>query len=160
MICRISPEKNLEFAVEVLNKIHHHSVIFGNVSNNNKPYYNKIKAMCEPHVFIMPNGSREQLKELLAQSKIYFHTAEETFGISVVESIASGCIPIVPNNSAHPETVPPEELRYTANDIDSAVSKLCNAVSGNYDHRIDYLKKHISKFDISEFNDKIMRLLN
>ncbi len=159
MIGRISPEKNLEFAVEVLNKIHHHSVIFGNVTSTNKPYYNKLKSMAEPHVMIVANGSREQLKELLAQSKIYFHTAEETFGISVVESIASGCIPIVPNNSAHPETVPPKELRYTPNDIDSAVSKLCNAVSGNYDHRIDALTKHIHQFNSKVFEEKILELV-
>ena len=160
MIGRISPEKNLEFAIEVLNKIHHHSVIFGNVTNTNKPYYNKLKAMCESHVIIVANGSRVQLKELLAQSKIYFHTAEETFGISVVESIASGCIPIVPNNSAHPETVPPEELRYTQNNIDSAVSKLYNAVAGNYDHRIDYLKKHVTQFNPEIFEQKILELVN
>jgi len=158
MVSRISPEKNLEFAVEVLNSLAFHSVIFGNVTVSNLKYYNKLKFMAKPHVTIF-SGSREQLKRLLAESKVYFHTSKETFGISVVEAIASGCIPIVPNNSAHLETVPVDELRYIPENVDDAVSKLCKAVNGIYDHRVDDLKKYIYKFDSINFKKHILELI-
>ncbi len=159
MVARISPEKNLEFAVDVLNHVHYPSLILGNVSSTNKPYYNKLKKMCESHVKILSDPLRVNLEKRLQQSKVYFHASEETFGISVVEAIASSCIPIVPNNTAHPETVPVDELRYTPNDVDSAVSKLCNAMTGNYDHRIDALRKHVRNFGLPVFENNIRDLL-
>ncbi len=158
MIGRISPDKNLEFAVEVLNSLAFHSVIFGNVTKTNILYFNKLKKLAKPHV-IITSGSREQLKDLLAESKVYFHTSKETFGISVVEAISSGCIPVVPNNSAHLETVPVEELRYTPENVDVAVSKLCNAINGMYDHRVDALMKYVYKFDSMIFEKEILDIV-
>jgi len=158
MVGRISVEKNLEFAVKVLNQVSYHSVIFGNVTASNVPYFNKLKRIAKPHVTIT-SGTREQLRQLLAESKVYFSTSNETFGISTVEAMASGCIPIVPDGSAHPETVPIPELRYKENNIDSAVDHLNNAVNGNFDHRRDSLAKYIQKFDISKFNEKILGLI-
>ena len=32
--------------------------------------------------------------------------------MAVVKVVAAGCVPVVPDNSAHPETVPFAELRY------------------------------------------------
>lgn len=159
MVGRISPEKNLEFAVEVLNRTPYPSFIFGNVTKSNKQYFNKLQSIAEPHVRFM-RGDRNQLRQLLSISKVYFSTSEETFGISTVESMASGCIPIVPNNTAHSETVPIDELRYTPNDMDSATTKLRNALNGNFDCRLDGLYKHIQNFDVEKFNEKVRGLLN
>jgi glycosyltransferase involved in cell wall biosynthesis len=158
MLCRISPEKNLEFAIEVLNKIQAPCVIIGAVTNMTMPYFNRLQEMCEKHVIISPNISRNNLEHILSESKVFFHTAPETFGISVVEGIASGCIPIVPDNSAHNETVPMDELRYTPDVIDDAVNHINNALHSNYDHRIDALLKHIDKFDIKKFDEEIVKL--
>jgi len=159
MIGRISPEKNLEFAVKVLNKIPHSSIIFGNVTTTNIPYYEKLQKMCKSHVRIKANGSRQELKEILAESKVYLHTAEETFGISVIEAIASGCIPIIPNNSAHLETVCFDELRYVPNNQDDAVSKLTCALKGIYDDMLDRLKEHIKMFDVNYFQKSLSELV-
>lgn len=158
MLCRISPEKNLEFAIEVLNRVQVPCVIIGAVTNMTMPYFNKLQKMCEKHVIISPNISRQNLEHILAESKVFFHTAPETFGISVVEGAASGCIPIVPDNSAHSETIPVDEMRYTPNDLDDAVNHVNNALNGNYDHRLDGLKKHIKKFDVEKFNEEIVKL--
>ena len=65
-----------------------------------------------PGVAFHPNLDRRRLEGILASARVYLHSCTEDFGISVVEGIAAGCVPIVPNNSAHPETVPFGELRY------------------------------------------------
>ena len=122
-------------------------------------YFNRLQNMCERHVIISPNISRQNLEHILSESKVFFHTAEETFGISVIEGMASGCIPIVPNNSAHPETVPIPELRYTPDNIDDAVNHLNHALRGDYDCRIDGLKKHIEQFDVKQFKSEVIKLV-
>jgi glycosyltransferase involved in cell wall biosynthesis len=159
MLCRISPEKNLEFAVEVLNRVQYPTIIIGAVTTATMPYFNKLQEMCAEHVVISPNISRQNLEHILSESKVFFHSAVETFGISVVEGIASGCIPIAPDNSAHPETIPIPELRYKPDNIDDAVNHINNAMLGNFDHRIDALLKHIVKFDTSTFKDEVVKLV-
>jgi len=45
---------------------------------------------------IVPNAPKKVLLQLLAKSKVYLHVARnEPFGISVVEAMAMGCVPIV-----------------------------------------------------------------
>jgi len=154
MVARISPEKNLEFAVRVLNQMPFDSVIFGNVTRANMPYFARLKRMANSNVTIR-SGDRDDLKQLLAESRIYFSVSRETFGISTVEAIASGCLPIVPDNSAHPEVVPIPELRYKEDDIQSAMSCIANADYTN----LELLQNHIHKFDIKRFEEGLTSLI-
>jgi len=159
MLCRISPEKNLEFAIDALNKIRYPVTIIGAVTPMTMPYFNKLQDKCASHVIISPNISRQNLEHILSESKVFFHSAIETFGISVIEGIASGCIPIVPDNSAHPETVPYGQLRYVPDNIDDAVSHINDAIDGKFDDTLDNLYQHITKFDTSTFKDEISRVV-
>jgi len=68
-----------------------------------------------------------------------------------VESIAAGCVPIVPNNSAHEETVPIKELRYDQNDKKEAQEKVKKALAGDYDDLIEPLKELIKNYDKTTF---------
>ena len=76
------------------------------------------------NVTLLKNIPRNKLVSILNRAKVYFHCSRETFGISIIEGIAAGCIPIVPDNSAHKETVPFEELRYRENDANDAKNKI------------------------------------
>lgn len=50
----------------------------------------------ENRVTLLPNVSRSKLLELLKQAKAYLHVMSfEHFGISIIEAMAAGCIPIV-----------------------------------------------------------------
>lgn len=149
MIGRISPDKNLEYAVSILNDIPVKCVIFGNVTPSNIPYFNKVRRMAKGHIQFM-SGDRDDLKEILARSKVYFCASKETFGISTIEAIASGCIPVVPDNSAHPETVPFDELRFG-----DPRQIIHDALDGRFD---DYTFE-ISKFDVSEFGRRLNELV-
>ena len=58
------------------------------------------------------NAGQEVLEDIVGGARAYLQTSEKTLGVAVVEAIAAGCVPVVPDNSAHPETVPFDELRY------------------------------------------------
>lgn len=69
-------------------------------------------------VFFHFNVSRSELESIVSTSKIYWHAAgykeklavkKEHFGISVVEAISGGCLPIVLNEGGLPEII--QELR-------------------------------------------------
>lgn len=155
-IGRYSQEKNLEFILDVVNGIEVPFVMVGNTkTRTNEAYYDNltIKTMqkTRKNMKLLKNIPRSDVIRHLLEAKIYFHAAIETFGISVVESIAAGCIPIVPDNSAHVETVPFEELRYPANDLEAARKKIRNALDGKYDDLLKPLQQSLTKYGKENF---------
>ena len=66
-------------------------------------------------VKILTDVSKPNLQANLKRAKIYLHTmVGEGFGISIVEAMAMGCIPIV-HNSGGPREFVPKEYRYETN---------------------------------------------
>jgi alpha-1,2-mannosyltransferase len=50
----------------------------------------------QDRVILMPNIQRSRLMELLASAKVYLHVMpSEHFGISIIEAMAAGCVPVV-----------------------------------------------------------------
>lgn len=63
-------------------------------------------------VKLYPNISKSELEKILERAKIYLHTKiGEHFGISIIEGMAMGCVPIVHASGGTKEFVP-EHLRY------------------------------------------------
>jgi len=164
-ISRFSAEKNLEFVIDVMKSLSANSRIIGNTkTKSNEIYYDllnsKIKKEQLSNIVLLKNISRQKLLEYLLESKVYFHASPETFGLTVVESISAGCIPIVPDNSAHLETVPFPQLRYEPNNIDDAQKKIQEAISGNYDEFITPLKDSIRKYDKEQFKKSFISIID
>lgn len=77
----------------------------GGASEGDQPYLNQLKQMAVNFpVFFYPNLSFDELVKLYGQSSIYWHASGygesnpvkmEHFGISTVEAMAAGCIPVV-----------------------------------------------------------------
>lgn len=77
-------------------------------------------------VEVMTNVPREKLKNILRRSKVFLHLMHgEHFGVSVVEAMASGCIPIV-HNSGGPKEVVPSNLRF--DQVEDIATKIEKAV--------------------------------
>ena len=108
---------------------------------------------------LLKNIQRPLLVNCLNKAKVYFHCSRETFGITTVEGIAAGCIPIVSDIFGHKETVPFSELRYAENDHIQAEEKLTCALDGEFDHQLAKLKEHIKKYDREEFMANIIKFL-
>lgn len=103
------------------------------------------------------NVPRPRLEEIVAAARVYLHACVEDFGISVVEGIAAGCVPVVPNNSAHVETVPFDDLRYDTEQ--EAAEKVRAAADGRYDSYLPRLREHIKRFSEEEFHRRMLALV-
>jgi len=165
-IGRFSEEKNLEFGINMISKLDSKYFVIGNTkTKSNILYYEKLesnikKQKLESKVKLLKNLDRNELVDYLITSKVYFHCSNETFGISVVESIAAGCIPIVPNTSAHKETVPIQELRYKEDDLDDAKTKIDAALRGDFDKYLPELKEHVKDFSKENFQKSLIDLID
>jgi glycosyltransferase involved in cell wall biosynthesis len=142
-------------------------IVTGFVSSKfRKDYYNKCLIYIKKHkisnIKLLKNVSTKDLKLLLQRSKYFLHTRRnEHFGISTVEAIAAGCIPLVHNSGGQIEIVPFEDLRF--NSIDDAVAKFNRILHLNVEKVNCYRKKlqdSIKIFSEKAFEDKINDLLN
>ncbi|MCV0399542.1 MAG: glycosyltransferase family 4 protein [Nitrosarchaeum sp.] len=165
-VSRFSAEKNLEFVIDVLKNISIDSVIIGNTkTKSNELYYDLLeskikKEVSSSNIILLKNISRQELLNHLLESKVYFHASPETFGLTIVESISAGCVPVVPNNSAHLETVPFPQLRYEPNNMSDAQEKIREAISGNFDDLIISLKKSIQKYNKEQFKKSFVSIVD
>ena len=165
-VSRYSPEKNLEFLIDVIKNLPINSIIIGNTkTKSNEIYYNLLnskikKESHQSNILLLKNIPRKNLLTHLFESKVYFHTSPETFGLTIVEAISAGCIPIIPNNSAHMETVPFSELRYEPNNIRDAQEKIKQALSGSFDNLIIPLKDSIQKYDKGQFKKSFISIID
>jgi glycosyltransferase involved in cell wall biosynthesis len=61
----------------------------------------------EGRVTLITDASCEKIKESLSKAKVYLHTTKmEHFGISIVEAMSMGCLPVVHNSGGALEFVP------------------------------------------------------
>jgi glycosyltransferase involved in cell wall biosynthesis len=114
VVARFSPEKQIENAITVAHllggsiKFH----IVGSLSPANRQYFKMLQNMIETYgltqtVTLTPNASNEELIDAMSSSMMYFHTMiGEHFGVSIVEAMAAGLVPIVPSYGGCSEIVP------------------------------------------------------
>ena len=107
------------------------------------------------NVFLYPNIDNREKDLIMRRASFFIHTLHnEPFGISTVEAIARGCIPIVPNSGGQKEVVPYPELRF--DQIDEIADRL-HAIQ-NQDHLIGQLMDHIAHFSTASFDKQFNTL--
>jgi glycosyltransferase involved in cell wall biosynthesis len=103
-----------------------------------------------------PNATAEKKIELLKKAKIYLHTmVGEHFGISIVEAMALGCIPIVHDSGGMREFVP-QQYRYS--NIGDAADKIECEIGGWSNQSADEMKAISQRFSIANFSSRFMEL--
>ena len=103
-----------------------------------------------------PDSSRIEMKKILKNAKIYLHTmVGEHFGISIVEGMAMGCIPIVHNSGGAKEFVP-SELRY--NNIYEAAAKITRETHEWTPQKAAKIIKIAERFREENFSKEFMKL--
>ncbi len=162
-VARISHEKNLNIIPYIANLTSKEVsfIIAGllysrEVLNSLCNSINKLKV--SEKVKIFTNVNRHRLKKILSSSKVYLHTAiNEPFGISIVEAMASGCIPIV-HDSGGPREFVPKGLRY--NSMEEAAEKVEKAIDNWSPERASRMSKMADRFSDKNFCKQFMDFFN
>jgi glycosyltransferase involved in cell wall biosynthesis len=88
---------------------------------------------------------------------------EEPFGISIVEALSAGLIPIVPDNGGATEFVPPQYQYRTIEDASNMIYKILKNINSKYDGKIEIekqkIKKLANKFSKQKFNENVTRVI-
>ena len=157
-IARFAPEKNLEGAARIMAAAGERWDMAGNAAHPYQlDYHRKISGEAPARARILLNPAPGELDSVLGGARAYLHASKETFGMAVVEAIAAGCVPVVPDNSAHPETVPYDELRYGSEK--EAADKVQAALDGRYDGLLAGLQGHVRRFSEGAFQERMLEII-
>lgn len=138
VVSRFHPTKKLENAVHLARLLYQHGIgkhlkIAGNISPNDAAYFSYLNDLVKQHglegfVTFEVNAKFDRLVDLMRQAKVYFHPMPgEPFGISTVEAMSAGLIPVVPDTGGHTEFVPPKYQFHTLGQAAEAVAMALNA---------------------------------
>lgn len=151
---RFSTDKNHKVMFDIVKGLSTALTLIGNTADaKDELYLKKLKQNASANIRFLENMDQEIILEELHKAKVYLHSSHETFGLSIVEAIAAGCIPVVPDNSAHKETVPFPELRY--NSVSEAHGIIQDALHDKFDYLLPKLKSYIKQFDEAIFHSKM-----
>lgn len=137
VIGRFSPEKQLERVIKVarLLKEKIEFEVIGSLVPANRPYFDSLRRMIYEHglegkVRLTPNATNVELLNAMSTSAIYLHTMYgEHFGVSIVEAMAAGLVPIVPSYGGCSEIVPSEYQYGTLEDAAACISHKINEIN-------------------------------
>ena len=105
-----------------------------------------------------PNASAKQKTDLLRRAKLYLHTMEgEHFGISIVEAMAMGCVPIVHDSGGMREFVP-AQYRYIS--LKGAAQMINREIAEWSADKAQEAKQIASQFSIHNFSMHFLALFN
>lgn len=153
VISRISPDKKIENAIEIGKRLkgkenigYYYMTIIGNIDSDNENYLEKLNNLIakydlKDNIKIKPDVHFDELQKLLEKSSIYFHpTPNEPFGISIVEAMSAGLIPITPN-WGDAEFVP---SKYQYQSIEHATEIIAKLIKNKIENNLSKERKNIS----------------
>ena len=159
-VARFGPEKNLGAAVRIMRMAGGRYDIVGNVSVVHPDQIGtleEVRRAASGTMRLHVNAGQGVLEEVVGGARAYLQTSEETFGVAVAEAIAAGCVPIVPDHTAHPETVPFTELRYRTEDEAAGIVR--GALDGRFDGLLPALQEHVQQFSDAAFQEAMLGII-
>jgi len=128
-IGRIVPEKRMHLFAEIARKLpQFRFAIIGSVASHQDSYYRFLVKNAPSNLSIILSPLRKN-RDLLAKAKAYVHCAEnEHFGITIVEAMASGCVPIV-HNSGGPREIVTEDVGFKWHNTAEAAEQVWRVIS-------------------------------
>ncbi|HET8792753.1 MAG TPA: glycosyltransferase [Nitrososphaeraceae archaeon] len=168
VIARIAPHKKIENAIKLAKILKDNNIgkgmkIVGNLYYYFFDYYSEIKQMVldldlTDYITFEINANLDKLLSIIRESRIYFHPMiGEHFGISVLEAMAAGLIPVVPNEGGVKEFVP---SKYQFNSIEHAAEIIKNIFNHVPNKERIQINNNINKFSSSHYIKEFQIILN
>src|SRR6267378_6393218 len=123
-IGRIVPEKRFGLFVELARMVPKtRFVAIGSLSDTASTYYERVRQGAPGNVSFVLSPLRK-VKDLLGRAMAYVHCAEnEHFGITIVEAMAAGCVPIV-HDSGGPREIVTSEVGFRWSNLSAAARQI------------------------------------
>ena len=119
-IGRVVPEKRFHLFVELARIVPKTTfVVIGSLSDETSAYYEGLKRTAPENVSFILSPLRK-VRSILGRAMAYVHCAEnEHFGITIVEAMAAGCVPIV-HDSGGPKEIVTSDVGFRWNSLSVA----------------------------------------
>jgi alpha-1,2-mannosyltransferase len=163
VVSRFSPEKQIEKAISVAKILSPSGIkfkILGSLIPSNNHYYQSIKKMVAAmnlmdKVTLIPNATFEQIQTAMSESRVYLHTMTgDHFGLSIVEAMAGGLVPVVPSFGGCSEIVEP---RYHYESLEDAARCILHNME-IYDETVkEEFHDRSLQYSSKEFRKKLAR---
>jgi glycosyltransferase involved in cell wall biosynthesis len=154
-VAKILKENNIGKSMKIIGNLYDDDFVVGN-------YYSQLLQMVkeynlEDYVSFEINVNFEKIIEIMRHAKVYLHTMPgESFGISTVEAMSAGLIPVVPNVGGHTEFVPHKYQFDTLEKASEIVSSAFNVLDSE---RIQ-VSNSVKEFSISNYTIAFQRLVS
>jgi glycosyltransferase involved in cell wall biosynthesis len=166
VISRFHPSKKIENAIHLAKLLRQNEVgismnIVGNMLPDGIGYFNYLNDLVrhyglEDFVRFEINVKFDRLLDLMCRSKVYVHPLPgEPFGISTVEAMSAGIIPVVPDIGGHTEFVP---ARYHFHTYGEGVQAVAAALAAPASERIR-LSHSTQKYSVTNYIKKFQQIL-
>ena len=162
---RFSPDKRQMEQIEIASKCPNlEFVLMGFI--NSKAYFEQCQERIEhlnlKNIKLLGDAPKEEVNAILASATFFLHNLRnEPFGITAVQGIQAGCIPIVHNSGGQKEVVPNDALRY--NSLDEAVSilqHLAKMAGGEKELMLQKLADNCKRFEATTFEESFKQLIS
>ena len=176
VVSRFSADKEIENALILTNLLKDNSlkgkiqgtrtIIAGNFCELDYNYLSFIEKMIvdlglQHYVKLVLGASFDRLLDLMKRSKVYFHPlAGEPFGISIVEAMASGLIPIVPAVGGSTEFVPSEYQYQSIQEAADIISNVLNETNDDNTLVRSKISNLVSKFSIQSYKKNLKNIID
>jgi glycosyltransferase involved in cell wall biosynthesis len=168
VISRIAPHKKIENAIKLAKILKDNNVgkgmkIVGNLYHYFFDYYSELKHMVidlglNDYITFEINASLDKLLSIIRESKVYFHPMiGEHFGISILEVMAAGLVPVVPNEGGVIEFVPKEYQYDTIEQGAKIIMSIFNHLPKTEGIKLKY---DINKFSNTQYIKNFQTILN
>ncbi|TMI29958.1 glycosyltransferase [Candidatus Bathyarchaeota archaeon] len=131
-IGRIVEEKRMHIMLEIARKLPDVKfAIIGSVASQEDNYYKALRENAPDNLSFVLSPLRK-VREILGRAKVYVHCAQgEHFGITIVEAMAAGCVPVV-HDSGGPREIVTQGAGYRWQDVGEATEQISRLM---YDER-------------------------
>ncbi|KKR87223.1 MAG: Glycosyl transferase family 2 [Candidatus Curtissbacteria bacterium GW2011_GWA1_41_11] len=166
---RFNPLKKQDVLIEAFKKMHERDfrlVLAGGLLPADRDYFSSLKNKAAKGVELVPNIPFKELQSLYGKAMVYWHAAGfgesdpthmEHFGITTVEAMAAGCIPVVFNGGGQSEIIEEEKSGFLWNTPDELIKKTENIrVTNNI---VSAVREKARAFDTDVFKKKFDQLL-